>query len=380
MPTVLRKPVLVTDQPSCALEPYCAVNVEGCVQVDTTVYATKLSVHATNISAEAASNESQATLNFGEMWSAGDKTGGLGFKWAGDAGTFYGLMALDDESNRTYNRGFVGFEGTTTSGTCDGGTRDFIVSLPNTCDDEAPTERMRITSSGETSVSSGLKVQGSHLRVQTYSGTTGGLWVGTTQSLGMIQGPATVNFESRDSDGPAFALNPMSHYASTHNFYTNTAASMGVWVTQGSNSWQTHSDTRKKANWTRFEGAAARISRLESVGSYTLVDPLTKQPLEPPIRHVGLSAQEVQTILPEAVHTADDGYLSLAYQDVFVLGLKAVKEHEEELRSLRATAAASDKETSRLATENRQLASRVDALEGRIDSMLRAMGHHAPTA
>ena len=366
MPTILRDPIMVTNRSSCAFNPMCALNVEGCAQFDEAVYTTTLSIRASNVSVEAASTEAQATLQSGQMLTVSGKTGGVGFKWSGDPGTYYGLLALDDDSNRTYNRGFVGFEGRA-DGTGSGGIRDVVVSLPGSTGDTPPTERLRVASTGETFV------QG-QLRVQTYSETTAGLWVGTTQPFGMLTGPTTVKFESRDSDLSSFALNPMSHYASTHNFFTNTAASSGVYLTQASNSWQTHSDARKKANWTYFEGAAARVARLETVGSYMMVDPITKQPVLPGIRHVGLSAQEVQAILPEAVHEADDGYLSLAYQDVFVLGLQAVKEHEMELRTLRATVEYGAAENERLTLVNRKLSARVDALEAKLERVLRAVG------
>ena len=43
----------------------------------------------------------------------------------------------------------------------------------------------------------------------------------------------------------------------------------------------------------------------------------------------------MQTILPHAVHTNKDGYLGLNYQDVFVLGIKAIQELTTEINTLK---------------------------------------------
>ena len=60
-------------------------------------------------------------------------------------------------------------------------------------------------------------------------------------------------------------------------------------------------------------------------------------------RHVGVSAQEIKEILPEAVgevkdlNDDDETYLSLKYQDVFVLMLKAIQELKVEIDALKAS-------------------------------------------
>ena len=64
-------------------------------------------------------------------------------------------------------------------------------------------------------------------------------------------------------------------------------------------------DMRKKHDWRQFEGALKKISNLTHFGSYVLE-------AAPDIRSVGLSAQEVREVLPEAVEVGTDGkyYLS----------------------------------------------------------------------
>jgi len=67
------------------------------------------------------------------------------------------------------------------------------------------------------------------------------------------------------------------------------------------------------------------------MGTYNLINPSPKSPDK---KIVGLSANEVQKILPEAVDTQDDGYLSLRYQDVFVLMLKSIQELSAKVEAL----------------------------------------------
>jgi hypothetical protein len=100
------------------------------------------------------------------------------------------------------------------------------------------------------------------------------------------------------------------------------------------------SDERLKKNWTELD--SSYISRLAQVknGTYERIDNNLKQ--------VGVSAQSLQEILPEAVMTNEDGILSVAYgnaalvstvklaQEVMVLK-ELVKELSAEVEHLKAT-------------------------------------------
>jgi RNAse (barnase) inhibitor barstar len=48
-------------------------------------------------------------------------------------------------------------------------------------------------------------------------------------------------------------------------------------------------------------------------------------------RQVGVIAQEVQEVLPEAVHTDDKGYLSVSYDKLVPVLIEAVKELQKKL-------------------------------------------------
>ena len=110
-------------------------------------------------------------------------------------------------------------------------------------------------------------------------------------------------------------------------------------LAQDSNAWASLSDERAKAEWRSFDDALAKLRTLDKVGTYSRVDVATREALSD-TRLVGLSAQEVGKILPEAVVEGGDGLLSLKYQDVFVLGLRATQQLTEELTSVKAENAA----------------------------------------
>ena len=130
-----------------------------------------------------------------------------------------------------------------------------------------------------------------------------------------------------------------------HNRYTmmDSSLSNGVYIDQGDNSWSgITSDERKKTNWNMFEDALGKINTLSKIGSYQQKDPITNEILSENKRGVGLSAQEVQEILPDSIKLGkrhkdfndDTEYLSFPYQDVFVLMVKAVQELSAKVEAL----------------------------------------------
>ena len=141
----------------------------------------------------------------------------------------------------------------------------------------------------------------------------------------------------------------------------------GVSLSIGANTWSSLSDMRLKHNWRHFEDARSKIATLTHFGSYESTTS------DAGIRLVGLSAQEVQEVLPEAVQADKDGFLTLQYQDVFVLGLKAtqevIKEQHEiaaQLQALAATNARLEATNARLEATNARFEARLAALEARL--------------
>ena len=148
------------------------------------------------------------------------------------------------------------------------------------------------------------------------------------------------------------------------------------------------SDERTKANWRTFENATAMINSLTKLGTFEFVGP-GKIPLASLFhivsstpsrashlpaghemwsnstatqnrRQVGLSAQEVRMFLPGSViEDQESGLLSVRYQDVFVVGLKATQELSERVRQ-------QAEEITQLKAEYAQLVSRLALMDERI--------------
>jgi len=119
----------------------------------------------------------------------------------------------------------------------------------------------------------------------------------------------------------------------------------GVQLAAGATSWAAiSSDERLKQNWNLFENATDKINTLTKIGEYQKKDPDTNDfPTSTNIdgnevaenkKFYGLSANEVQTILPLSAIANEDGYLGLNYQDVFVLSLKAIQELSARIKVL----------------------------------------------
>ena len=105
------------------------------------------------------------------------------------------------------------------------------------------------------------------------------------------------------------------------------------------------SDRRFKENITPIEGALDKVQRLRGVNFHwrreEYPDLRFKQG-----RDVGLIAQEVEAVLPEAVETDEEGYKSLAYTKLTALLVEAVKEQQALIDAQEATI---DDLTTRLA-------------------------------
>jgi hypothetical protein len=87
------------------------------------------------------------------------------------------------------------------------------------------------------------------------------------------------------------------------------------------------SDRRLKKDIKVIEGALSKVLALEGV-TFTRVDAERES--------TGLIAQQVQAVLPQAVHTNKDGMLSVSYGNVVGLLVEAIKELQAEVAALKA--------------------------------------------
>ena len=116
----------------------------------------------------------------------------------------------------------------------------------------------------------------------------------------------------------------------------------GVYVEQDASSWQGISDERLKRNWTNLENATDKIKTLTKVGTFQRRGKTTGNWSDK--REVGLSAQEVEAILPEAVTTGGDiefasddkvtGVKGMSYEKLVPLLVKSIQELEARIKEL----------------------------------------------
>lgn len=117
------------------------------------------------------------------------------------------------------------------------------------------------------------------------------------------------------------------------NSGNNAGAGMTLGV--GGTSWGTQSDERKKNILGYVEDGLNKVATLRSVFFEYKNDELKK-------RRVGLIAQDVQAVLPEAIDVQDDEdqTLNLQYSDLIPLLIKSIQELKAELDATKAEVAA----------------------------------------
>jgi hypothetical protein len=103
------------------------------------------------------------------------------------------------------------------------------------------------------------------------------------------------------------------------SFVVFNDASLGLYVSYGNNAWTASSDERVKTDLVPIENAAAKVSLLRAVTGRFKTDEVGKS-------RAFLIAQDVQSVLPEAVDASDPDKLGVQYTDVIPLLVAAIKE------------------------------------------------------
>jgi hypothetical protein len=106
------------------------------------------------------------------------------------------------------------------------------------------------------------------------------------------------------------------------------AGTAGVVLYQGATSWVANSDIRLKNIHGYIETPIDKIKKLDSIYFNYKKD---NDDIE---RRVGLIAQQVKEVLPEAVYEGEDGYLSLSLTEIVPLLVSAIKELNNKVDSL----------------------------------------------
>jgi hypothetical protein len=118
----------------------------------------------------------------------------------------------------------------------------------------------------------------------------------------------------------------------------NADVSGGVRLSNGATSWSSISDIRLKNVVSSFNNALSDVSSLEAF-RFTWINDENATP------QVGLSAQSVQAVLPEAISSGtpisaseddDTEYLSVRYTEVIPLLVAALQESKQRIETLEA--------------------------------------------
>tara|TARA_R110000765_G_scaffold103398_2_gene192757 strand:+ start:38 stop:919 length:882 start_codon:yes stop_codon:yes gene_type:complete len=128
----------------------------------------------------------------------------------------------------------------------------------------------------------------------------------------------------------------------SQRFYITDGDGDGVYMNQNATSWTGTSDERVKTDWDNIINAVDKIDTLTKIGKFkrkkydkenntisTYIDEDKKNKI-----HLGVSAQEIEAILPEAVTEDANGIKGLSYTNLVPLLLKAVQELSAKVKTL----------------------------------------------
>ena len=176
-------------------------------------------------------------------------------------------------------------------------------------------------------------VNGERMRID----TSGNLLVGRT-SLATFSGLSGANVQSSNgfsvTNGTVASQYTVDRISfNVSNFYVLNASSTGVVLVNGNTSWAAQSDERLKDIIEPIADAVDKVSTLRSVIGRYKTDDDSK-------RRAFLIAQDVQSVLPEAVFEDADGHLLLGYSETIPLLVAAIQELSAHNDALEARLAA----------------------------------------
>ncbi|MBX3102023.1 MAG: tail fiber domain-containing protein [Bacteroidetes bacterium] len=177
--------------------------------------------------------------------------------------------------------------------------------------------------------------------------------------MGQLNGVATIGGHSSNLDAwTNLAINPGGGNVGIGTFFpTERLHVVGNILADG---YLYTSDRRYKDHIMPIPNALAAISRLNGVYYDWRIAEFPHLQF-PQGRQLGVIAQEVETLFPEAVHTGTDGYKTVDYIRLIPVLLQAVKEHKTQTDREREQLM---RMVQDLADQNRDLQLRLQALEG----------------
>jgi len=211
-----------------------------------------------------------------------------------------GARVLTTATIGSYISGISSLSGTTNQISVSSSTGAVTLSLTNV---------VSVNSLSATVISGGA-VYDNGRRVLTSATFTGGVL--------SVQGTSTqilVNGSSLASSGTVVLSFPSTIYVGSI-VATNTISGSDIIAT---------SDERLKSNISTIENALEIVTQLRGTR-------FNKKDSNK--RHIGVIAQEVQSIVPEVVYETPDGYLGVSYGNIVGLLIEAIKEQQQQINEL----------------------------------------------
>ena len=133
----------------------------------------------------------------------------------------------------------------------------------------------------------------------------------------------------QQTGGTAQTWNTQLKTDSSQNWYmiANPSETVGVYMTPSASGWNNLSDERAKENWVELTNALENVNTLRA-GTHSWVKDKTLP------RDVGLIAQDILKVLPEAVDTSDPDNFGVRYTHVIPILVKAIQELSAQVTAL----------------------------------------------
>ena len=180
------------------------------------------------------------------------------------------------------------------------------------------SERMRIDSSGNVGVNGTPATSGS--TAQKLQAISTGIYVESYTYTG-----GRTNYWTAGAEGTG-----------TNSYHVYTAGNTGVYIGYGATSWTGFSDTRLKNITGTYTNALNGLMQLEPI-KFTWKSDDTNKPC------VGVSAQSVENVVPEAVDknkiagsNDDTEYLAVRYTELIPIMIAAIQEQQTIINDLKA--------------------------------------------
>ena len=131
------------------------------------------------------------------------------------------------------------------------------------------------------------------------------------------------------------------------------SATVGNFTVEG---WVVHSDRRLKNLGKKYTTGLEELKKLDFY-HYTFKKDETKTP------HVGVIAQDLQKVFPDAVTKGEDGFLRIRMEDMFYAVINAVKELACDITSVKSEIKDLKAQNAELKAQNAELIKRIEKLE-----------------